>query len=183
MDHSRHGACHADDARRWRSSTAAWCAGRTCSRCCMQCFMILCLISVQWVLFGYSSRLRPGPRRLHRRPRLVRLCNGVGLEPNADYAATIPHQLFMIFQMMFAVITPALIIGAFAERMKFSAFLVFTLLWATFVYDPVAHWVWGVGGWLRDARRARLRRRHRGAHQRRHRRARRGAGARQAQRG
>ena len=74
----------------------------------------------------------------------------MGLEPNADYAATIPHQLFMIFQMMFAVITPALIIGAFAERMKFSAFLVFSLLWATIVYDPMAHWVWGVGGWLRD---------------------------------
>ena len=74
----------------------------------------------------------------------------MGLAPNADYAATIPHLLFMIFQMMFAVITPALIIGAFAERMKFSAFLVFSLLWATLVYDPMAHWVWGVGGWLRD---------------------------------
>ena len=74
----------------------------------------------------------------------------MGLEPNADYAATIPHQLFMVFQMMFAVITPALIIGAFAERMKFSAFLVFSLLWATLVYDPMAHWVWGVGGWLRE---------------------------------
>ena len=74
----------------------------------------------------------------------------MGLTPNADYAATIPHQVFMIFQMMFAVITPALIIGAFAERMKFSAFCVFTLLWATLVYDPVAHWVWGTGGFLRQ---------------------------------
>jgi len=74
----------------------------------------------------------------------------VGLEPNADYAATIPHQLFVVFQMMFAVITPALIIGAFAERMKFSAFLVFSILWATIVYDPMAHWVWGMGGWLRE---------------------------------
>ena len=74
----------------------------------------------------------------------------MGLEPNPDYAATIPHQLFMIFQMMFAVITPALIIGAFAERMKFSAFLLFSLLWATIVYDPMAHWVWGVGGILRE---------------------------------
>jgi Amt family ammonium transporter len=74
----------------------------------------------------------------------------VGLEPYVDYAGTIPHQAFMIFQAMFAIITPALIIGAFAERMKFSAFLVFTLLWATFVYAPLAHWVWGIGGWLRN---------------------------------
>ncbi|MDO8302006.1 MAG: ammonium transporter, partial [Sedimentisphaerales bacterium] len=66
------------------------------------------------------------------------------------YSATIPHQAFMIFQAMFAIITPALIIGAFAERMKFSAFLIFTILWATVVYDPVAHWVWGEGGWLRN---------------------------------
>jgi Amt family ammonium transporter len=76
--------------------------------------------------------------------------NGVGLEPYADYAATIPHQAFMIFQAMFAIITPALIIGAFAERMKFSAFLSIIVLWATFVYAPVCHWVWGIGGWLRN---------------------------------
>jgi Amt family ammonium transporter len=74
----------------------------------------------------------------------------VGAEPNADYAATIPHTAFMLFQMMFAVITPALITGAFAERKKFSTFLVFILLWATFVYDPLAHWVWGIGGWLKN---------------------------------
>ena len=73
-----------------------------------------------------------------------------GFLPFKEYAATIPHEAFMIFQAMFAVITPALIIGAFAERMKFSAFLIFTILWATFVYDPVCHWVWGVGGWLKD---------------------------------
>jgi Amt family ammonium transporter len=72
----------------------------------------------------------------------------VGLTPNANYAATIPHQAYMIFQAMFAIITPALITGAFAERMKFSTFLVFNLLWATLVYDPIAHWVWGTGGWL-----------------------------------
>jgi len=72
------------------------------------------------------------------------------LEPNADYAATIPHEVFMMFQMMFAVITPALIIGAFAERMKFSSLCVFMLLWTTLVYDPVAHWVWGAGGFLRQ---------------------------------
>jgi len=76
--------------------------------------------------------------------------NGVGTAPNADYAATIPHQAFMLFQMMFAVITPALITGAYAERMKFSGFLLFTILWATFIYDPLAHWVWGVGGWIRN---------------------------------
>jgi Amt family ammonium transporter len=75
---------------------------------------------------------------------------GVGLEPYPDYAATIPHQAFMIYQLMFAIITPALITGAFAERIKFSGFLLFTLLWATFIYDPLAHWVWGVGGWLRN---------------------------------
>jgi Amt family ammonium transporter len=74
----------------------------------------------------------------------------VGFEPYADYAATIPHQAFMIYQGMFAIITPALIIGAFAERMKFSAFLLFTILWATIVYNPVCHWVWGVGGWFKN---------------------------------
>jgi Amt family ammonium transporter len=73
---------------------------------------------------------------------------GVGAEPNPTYAATIPHQAFMLFQMMFAVITPALITGAFAERKKFSTFIVFVLAWATLVYDPLAHWVWGDGGWL-----------------------------------
>src|SRR5213078_2064074 len=74
---------------------------------------------------------------------------GVGVEPFDAYSKTIPHQVFMLFQMMFAVITPALITGAFAERKKFSAFLLFTVLWATFVYDPLAHWVWGDGGWLK----------------------------------
>src|SRR2546428_636932 len=76
--------------------------------------------------------------------------SGVGLTPNAVYAATIPHQTFMFYQLMFAIITPALMTGAFAERMKFSTFMVFSLLWATFIYDPLAHWVWGVGGFLRN---------------------------------
>ena len=115
----------------------------------MQCFILIGVISLQWVLFGYSLAFGPDHGGLIGGLSWAGL-NGVGLEPNPDYAATIPHQLFMVFQMMFAVITPALIIGAFAERMKFSAFLVFTLLWATLVYDPMAHWVWGVGGWLRD---------------------------------
>jgi len=114
----------------------------------MQCFTILCVLSLQWVLFGYSLAFAPG-KGFWGGFGWAGL-NGVGLEPFKDYAATIPHQGFMIFQAMFAVITPALIIGAFAERMKFSAFLLFTVLWATFVYDPIAHWVWGIGGWLRD---------------------------------
>jgi Amt family ammonium transporter len=116
----------------------------------MQCLMILCLISLQWVLFGYSLSFGPDKGSLIGGLDWLGL-KGVGLEPNADYAATMPHQVFMMFQMMFAVITPALIIGAFAERMKFSAFCIFILLWATLVYDPVAHWVWGVGGFLRKA--------------------------------
>jgi Amt family ammonium transporter len=114
----------------------------------MQCMVILAALSVQWVVFGYSLSFCPGSKWIGGLDWMM--LKGVGLEPYGDYSATIPHQAFMIFQAMFAVITPALIIGAFAERMKFSAFLVFTLLWATFVYDPVAHWVWGVGGLLRD---------------------------------
>jgi ammonium transporter, Amt family len=114
----------------------------------MQCMVILAVLSMQWVLWGYSLSFAPGSKWLGSLDWVG--LKGVGLKPYADYAATIPHQAFMIFQAMFAVITPGLIIGAFAERMKFSAFLVFTLLWATFVYDPVAHWVWGAGGFLRD---------------------------------
>ena len=114
----------------------------------MQCFVILCVMSLQWVLFGYSLAFHPGEGFWGGFAWAG--LNGVGLEPYADYAGTIPHQAFMIFQAMFAIITPALIIGAFAERMKFSAFLVFTILWATFVYDPLCHWVWGIGGWIRN---------------------------------
>jgi len=114
----------------------------------MQCFMILCVLSIQWVLFGYSLAFAPG-KGFFGGLDWVGLI-GVGAEPYKDYAATIPHSAFMIFQAMFAIITPALIIGAFAERMKFSAFLLFTILWATFIYDPVAHWVWGIGGWLKE---------------------------------
>ncbi len=114
----------------------------------MQCFIALSVISVQWVLYGYSLSFSPGNGFIGGLSWAG--LRGVGLEPYADYAGTIPHQAFMIFQGMFAVVTPALIIGAFAERMKFSSFLVFTLLWATFVYDPVCHWVWGIGGWLRN---------------------------------
>ncbi|MDP1602962.1 MAG: ammonium transporter, partial [Legionella sp.] len=115
----------------------------------MQCFLIMCLISIQWVLFGYTLAFGPDVGGWIGSLDWFGL-KGVGLEPFAGYAATIPHQAFMIFQMMFAIITPALIIGAFAERMKFSAFAVFTLLWATLVYDPVCHWVWGIGGFMRN---------------------------------
>jgi ammonium transporter, Amt family len=115
----------------------------------MQCMVILCVISLQWILFGYSLAFGPDKGGLIGGLEWIGL-SGVGLEPSADYAVTIPHQLFMAFQMMFAVITPALIIGTFVERIKFSSFLVFTLLWATLIYDPLAHWVWGKGGWLAD---------------------------------
>jgi len=115
----------------------------------MQCFILMSVISIQWVLFGYSLAFGPDHAGLIGGLSWAGL-HGVGLAPNPDYAATIPAQLYMLFQMMFAVITPALIIGAFAERIKFSAFLVFSVLWATIVYDPLAHWVWGVGGMLRQ---------------------------------
>ena len=114
----------------------------------MHSFFILALISVQWVLWGYALAFGPGTPFIGGIEWLG--LRGVGMEPNGAYSATIPHQLFMAFQMMFAVITPALITGAFAERKRFKAMVVFTLLWATFVYAPVAHWVWAVGGWLRD---------------------------------
>ena len=116
----------------------------------MHSFFILALISVQWVLWGYTLAFGPDAGGLGIIGGLDWLgLEGVGLEPNVAYAPTIPHQLFMMFQGMFAVITPALITGAFAERKRFKAFAIFTLLWATLVYDPVAHWVWGTGGWLR----------------------------------
>lgn len=115
----------------------------------MQSFIIVAFISIQWVLWGYTLSFGPDKGGIIGGLEWFGL-NNVGLVPNADYAATIPHQLFMIFQMMFAVITPALISGAFAERMKFSTFIVFILLWVTLVYDPVCHWVWAVGGWIRN---------------------------------
>ena len=111
-------------------------------------FFILCLISVQWVLWGYSLAFSPdtGAGLIGGLGWIA--LKGVGFAPNPDYAATVPHQAFMAFQMMFAVITPALITGAFAERISFKAYVVFALAWATLVYDPLAHWVWGTGGWL-----------------------------------
>lgn len=114
----------------------------------MQCFIILSVLSLQWVLFGYSLAFGKGNAFIGGLGWFG--LKGVGAAPNADYAATIPHTTFMIFQAMFAIITPALIIGAFAERMKFSAFIIFSLLWATLVYDPICHMVWAVGGWVRN---------------------------------
>ncbi len=115
----------------------------------MQCFMIICLITIQWVVIGYTLSFGPDIKGWIGSLAWFGL-KGVGAEPNADYAATIPHQAFMIFQAMFAIITPALILGAFAERMKFTAFCIFSLLWATLVYDPICHWVWAVGGFVRN---------------------------------
>lgn len=113
----------------------------------MQSFVTIGLITVIWVLWGYSLAFGPDMGGIVGSLSWFGL-RGVGLSPSPDYAGNIPHVAFMIFQAMFAVITPALITGAFAERMKFSAFLVFILLWSTFVYSPLAHWVWGAGGWL-----------------------------------
>ena len=115
----------------------------------MQSFFLLCLISIQWVLFGYSLSFGPDFHHIIGGLQWFGLHN-VWMAPDPDYAGTIPHLLFALFQMMFAVITPALITGAFAERMKFATFALFSLLWATLVYDPICHWVWGAGGWLRN---------------------------------
>jgi ammonium transporter, Amt family len=115
----------------------------------MQSFAAIALISIQWILFGYSLAFGPDLHGIIGGLDWAGL-NSVGVEPNPDYAPTIPHLAFMIYQAMFAVITPALISGAVAERMKFSAFMLFMLLWSTLVYDPVAHWMWGTGGWLKE---------------------------------
>jgi Amt family ammonium transporter len=114
----------------------------------MQCMMVLCLVTLQWIFFGYSLSFGPDLGGLIGGLDWIGLHN-VGAAPNADYAPTIPHTAFMIFQAMFAVITPGLILGAFAERMRFGAFCLFSLLWATVIYDPVCHWMWGAGGWLK----------------------------------
>lgn len=112
-------------------------------------FMNMALISIQWILFGYTIAFGSSVGGFFGGPQFLGL-TGVGAAPNPDYAATIPHLAFAGYQMMFAIITPALITGAFVERVRFKTFLVFSLLWATLVYDPVAHWVWGVGGILRQ---------------------------------
>lgn len=113
----------------------------------MQSFIILGIVTLEWVLWGYTMAFGPDHAGIIGGMDWFGL-KGVGMEPSTDYGTTIPHLAFMIFQCMFAIITPALITGAFAERMKFSAFLLFILIWATVVYNPLAHWVWGIGGWM-----------------------------------
>jgi Amt family ammonium transporter len=112
-------------------------------------YIFMALIGVQWVLFGYSFAFGSDIQGLIGGLDFLGF-SGVGAAPYPAYAKTIPHQLFAAFQMMFAVITPALITGAFVERVKFKSFLLFSLLWATLVYDPLCHWVWGQGGWLKE---------------------------------
>jgi Amt family ammonium transporter len=113
-----------------------------------QSLVILALISVQWVLFGYSLAFGKDIGGGLIGGLNFFALRGVGYAPNPAYAATIPHLAYMIFQAMFAIITPALIIGAFAERIRFRTLIVFVLLWSTLVYDPIAHWVWNPDGWL-----------------------------------
>jgi Amt family ammonium transporter len=112
-------------------------------------YIFMSLIGVQWVINGYSLAFGPDIGGLIGGLDYLGF-TGVGAQPNAVYAKNIPHQLFAAFQMMFAVITPALITGAFVERVKFKSFLLFSLLWATLVYDPLCHWVWGQSGWLKE---------------------------------
>jgi len=114
-----------------------------------QVFAVVLIVSVQWVLFGYTLAFGPDVGHVIGNLQWA-LFNNVGAKPDAAYAPTIPNELYGIFQMMFAIITPALIVGGLAERVKFSSFLVFITLWATFIYDPLAHWVWGIGGWLHN---------------------------------
>ena len=110
----------------------------------MQSFICLCLITLVWVLWGYSLAFGPDVKGIVGNLSLFGL-NGVGAKPLEG--STIPQSVFMVFQLMFAIITPALISGAVAERMKFGAFCLFVVLWSTFIYSPLAHWVWG-GGWM-----------------------------------
>lgn len=113
----------------------------------MQSFIIIGVVSLEWILFGYSMAFGPDKGGLIGGLEWLGL-SGVGLGPHEVYATTVPHQVFMIYQCMFAVITPALITGAFAERMRFGPFLLFSLCWSVLVYNPLAHWIWGSGGWL-----------------------------------
>ncbi|HZK56540.1 MAG TPA: ammonium transporter [Desulfosporosinus sp.] len=114
----------------------------------MHSWVVIGIMSLQWILVGYTLAFGPDFHGLIGGFDWFGL-NGVGMDPNPDYAATLPAIVFMGFQMMFAIITPALISGSIAERMRFPAFVTFMVLWATLVYDPLAHWVWGVGGFLR----------------------------------
>ncbi|MFP5222767.1 MAG: ammonium transporter [Acidobacteriota bacterium] len=114
----------------------------------MQSFIMISLVTIEWVYLGYSMSFGPDVSGLIGDLSWAGLA-GVGAAPNPDYAPTIPHAVFMIYQCMFAVITPALITGAFAERVRFSSFVVFSVAWAVLVYNPACHWVWGNGGFLK----------------------------------
>ncbi|MEB3185993.1 MAG: ammonium transporter [bacterium] len=117
----------------------------------MLSFLTIAIVGVQWVLLGYSLAFGPahGPLGAFLGGLDWAGLRGVGLLPHADYSATIPHVAFVAFQATFAIITPALISGAIVERMNLKSYFLFVLLWSTLVYAPIAHWVWGVGGWLR----------------------------------
>ena len=156
----------------------------------MQSFAITCLVTVVWMVAGYSLAFTNGNAYVGDLSRFF--LNGIaenwdkpftlGAGTDAASPTTIPETVYMMFQMTFAIITPALIAGAFADRLKFSALCAFMVLWSLLVYSPIAHWVWAPTGWLNVARRRRLRRRHGGAHQRRRRRPDVRARARQAAR-
>ena len=113
----------------------------------LQSFILISVICLEWVYIGYSMAFGPDVGGIIGDLSWFAL-NGVTSAPSSDYATTIPQTVFMVYQCMFAIITPALITGAFAERMRFGPFLVFSVLWAVLVYNPVCHWIWGVGGWL-----------------------------------
>jgi Amt family ammonium transporter len=115
----------------------------------MQSFSSIAIVSIIWILAGYSFAFSTGGNSLIGNLDWAAL-KGVSFKPNPDYSPDIPHSLFMMFQLTFAVLTVAIITGAFAERMRFSSYLVFIIFWSLLVYSPVAHWVWGVGGWLRE---------------------------------
>lgn len=115
----------------------------------MHSYCCIAIISLQWILIGYSIAFGPDVSHIFGNLDWAFL-HHVGFTPFKAYSATIPHNLFMMFQLMFAIITPALITGSIAERIKFPAFLAFVVLWATLVYDPLAHWVWGVNGWIKN---------------------------------
>jgi Amt family ammonium transporter len=114
----------------------------------VQCFVIFAVVSLVWALWGYSLAFAPSGNGIIGGLSALGL-NNVGAAPNPNYASTIPELLYFAFQLKFAAITPALIIGAFAERIRFKSLLIFIILWATFIYAPIAHWVWGIGGWLK----------------------------------
>ena len=114
----------------------------------VQTMTIFAVVSLVWALWGYSLAFAPTINGVVGDLSKAGLVN-VGAAPNPVYSNTIPELLFFAFQLKFAAITPALIIGAFAERIRFKALLIFTVMWATLIYSPIAHWVWGDGGWLR----------------------------------